>query len=122
MYRVALLLMVLSAGCATEPYWVKVAEPAREVRVHVVDSMLPHPRYGYALKGMAVRNADGTCDVFVLRHHATECVVAHEKKHCAGFDHPRFNELGVCEDLIPAAAFPFAAGIMRSPQFSWDRK
>lgn len=127
-----LLLILVMSGCASPPYWVKVAEPASTVRVTVVDAIMPDPRHGYGIKGLAVRNGDGSCDVYALRVHLSQCVVDHEKMHCAGYDHPDYEFLDVCRDLIPSWFAVSASGgngaaqawggpsLLATPLYPWD--
>lgn len=80
------LVLLLISGCAPVPYWEKVPDwpPPKEVRVHLLDTM-PWP-----VDGWATRNKDGTCDIFLRRAAPLrECVEAHERKHCEGWDHPK---------------------------------
>lgn len=130
----SVIVLLGLGGCASTPYWVKVGEPSTSVRVTIVDAMLPDPRHGYALKGRAVRNPNGTCDIDIVRVHLSQCVVDHERMHCAGYDHPDYEFLPVCRDLIPSWFLFSASGgssaaqawggpsILSTPQYPWDHK
>lgn len=88
--RAALIALAL-AGCANQPpYWEKhpTWELSGEVRVHYLSQM---PWRGY-VEGYTVRNKNGSCDVYVLRSALnTACVEAHERRHCEGWDHPKYK-------------------------------
>ena len=93
MRKPLIFLLALIAGCATDgPYWERIAEPRelKETRVHRVDSV-PLGKYHAEVDGWAVRNQDGSCDIFILRRAQNpSCVEAHERKHCEGWDHPKY--------------------------------
>ena len=79
-----LLLLLLLAGCAQTPYWVKTHEPVAHVATITVD----RPCGFSDVMGCAVR-ITGTVE---LKRGMTEaqrwCVLNHEKKHLAGYSHP----------------------------------
>ena len=88
--RFAIYLVVLLSGCATQTYWERVADPAKEVIVHTV-SVSPWPN----VQGWTVRDEKtGVCHILLVENTANRgCVLAHERKHCEGWDHPnhRYN-------------------------------
>ena len=88
--RLLVYLTVLLSGCASEPYWVRVAEPAHDVRVHTVNAS-PWPN----VQGWAVRDEKlGICHILIVSNTANHrCVEAHERMHCEVWDHPnhRYN-------------------------------
>jgi hypothetical protein len=83
-----LWLLLLITGCASEPYWVKDPDwVLKETVILRVDS-IPWPD----VQGWAIRDKKtGVCQILILRNVDNyECVLEHEKKHCDGYDHPKF--------------------------------
>ena len=83
MMLVALLVL---AGCATsEPYWIRVAEPVLLTDIRIVDK--PCGRADW----LACNNR--YTGVIQLQRGMREaqhwCVLEHEKKHLAGYNHPK---------------------------------
>ena len=79
------LLLTSAAGCATvSPYWVKVAEPV----AHTAILTVAEPCGRKDLDGCARRDTG----VIELRAGMDQmlrwCVLNHELKHLAGYDHP----------------------------------
>ena len=80
--RFAIYLVVLLAGCASDPYWRQTGEPIKNVVVRTVSGA---PYIG-AL-GWAERSGE-TCYVYISTAAPDKaCVERHERMHCAGFDH-----------------------------------
>ena len=79
------LILLLLAGCAQTPYWVKTHEPVAHVATITVNVPCGLPD----VMGCAARST-GTVE---LKRSMTEaqrwCVLNHEKKHLAGYSHPR---------------------------------
>lgn len=106
MRALILAAVITLAGCASEPYWVKVAEPAVDVLFFEVDNLgVDNPDV------VAFASRDGTrCSVVFRRGlgSARQCVIDHELKHCAGFDHPsnRGHDLA-CVSNAPLVNFGF---------------
>jgi len=83
------------SGCAAfsqPPYWVKTWEGALTVNVNYID--IP-PWQSERVAGWTVCDKPRRhCEVLVMRDAENrDCVVAHEYKHTAGYDHPadRYN-------------------------------
>lgn len=87
----SILIAICLSGCAA--YWQPVPgwEWNGQLQVEVVDYEI------YATPGdwgaHAERNKDGSCTVTILRSALIERekILAHEKMHCAGFDHPDYK-------------------------------
>jgi hypothetical protein len=83
-------LLVLLAGCASTPYWERTGDPAQKIVVHSVGGA-PWP----GVVGWA-QNEAGICHIYISRTAPNRaCVEAHERMHCAGFDHAR-GAMGQC--------------------------
>ena len=80
----AIVAAVLLAGCATvEPYWVRVYEPVAHTGTRVVDKPC-----GRAWAGCSSR-ATGVIQLWSgLDDSRRWCVLNHENKHLAGYNHP----------------------------------
>lgn len=86
-----MIAMILTAACFTvalfdlapaDSYdYEKLLDPV--IYVHVVDDLTGH--CGKVTQGCAVGNAE-TCDIYVGER-ASPNVIAHEKRHCYGWDH-----------------------------------
>jgi len=90
MERLALLVLVLLVGCASGPYWVRTTEfGPKEVHIHDI-GVSP---WGASVQGWTVRDpVTGICHIFVTSStHDRDCVVAHERRHCLGWDHPSYR-------------------------------
>lgn len=81
---IALVLLVLSA-CASAPYWYRVADPLPVDRIIEIDSILA--TWGAHVNGYAIRGEKGCTIIISTRVLDRERVLAHEKKHCDGFNH-----------------------------------
>ena len=83
------LALVFLAGCAQQPYW-EQTDPnwvSKDVQIQAVD-ILPWPE----VKGWAIRDQKtGICHVLIRTGVDRECVLAHEMKHCEGWDHPQYR-------------------------------
>lgn len=81
--RYLLLLLALS-GCAQGTYWVRAHEPVAHTKTVIVDKPCGRPN----LDGCNSRHTG----VIELRRGMSEakhwCVLEHEKKHLAGYNHP----------------------------------
>lgn len=90
--RIALLLLLLP-GCSAAPYWERAVDDSwalKETRVHRVDALAAGATWAH-VDGWAVRNKDGSCDIYIRAGAENPaCVEAHERKHCEGWDHPRY--------------------------------
>jgi hypothetical protein len=91
MRRTAIAAVLLLSGCATQPdYWEPTQEKDwtwKDTKVVVLDQ---NP-YANSANGWVHRNPKtGLCTVFILRRADYQCVLAHELKHCAGWDHPKY--------------------------------
>lgn len=89
---VGILVCLTLGGCAQTPYWERhpTWKLTGEVQTHYVDQV-PW-KYHPGIEGWAVRNADGSCDIYVKRSAENiDCVLAHERKHCEGWDHPKYR-------------------------------
>lgn len=101
--RYVLYLCVLLIGCASDPYWVRTGEPVTTIHVHYVGGA-PWPNVaGWTWRG------DGTaCDIYIVKTAPNiACIEAHERQHCAGYDHPRHDvdhNCGVLTELVERTA------------------
>lgn len=88
--KAALLCAVLLSGCATGEYWHKAHDALPVVNI----AAMPDMRFCVGnrdTQGCTIRLA-GQCMIF---YHADldgnaslkACVLSHERKHCAGYDH-----------------------------------
>lgn len=90
--RPTLIALSLLGGCATSPsdYWETTKEKDwvwKDTTVHVID----RSPYSKSVLGWVIRNPKtGMCTVFITRRADYDCVLAHELKHCAGWDHPKY--------------------------------
>lgn len=95
--RAALLVLVLVAGCAQPAYWEPVPgwQWNGEHRLVVTDFEMFSFAGGPEHTCYASRNKDGSCTIYCARKKfATadqKCVMEHELKHCAGWDHPQYR-------------------------------
>jgi hypothetical protein len=91
-----IVVALLLAGCASPPYWVKGHEglPREHIRtVDVVMSSWDSPGLG----GYVIRDFEtGTCHIMLKSGVNRDCVLAHERKHCAGYDHPDYRVGFIC--------------------------
>lgn len=90
------LLPLLLSACTTPIEHVAVAGwPVLEVREHVVANTVMRDRcaqyapVGVATMGCAEINIPArTCDIFLSADFPSAANAAHERLHCAGYDHP----------------------------------
>lgn len=81
---IGLVLVVLTA-CASKPYWYRVADPLPVERIIEVDTILA--TWGHHVNGYAIRGEKGCTIIISTRVLDHERVLAHEKKHCDGWNH-----------------------------------
>jgi hypothetical protein len=90
--RVLIALSVALAGCASPPYWVKQHEPMTALPIITVSAS----PWGPSIRGWVIRDPKTkTCQPIIVQG-ACEAVVAHELKHCAGYDHPDYRIAFTC--------------------------
>jgi hypothetical protein len=77
-----LLSCAVLGGCADQPYWHRNRPPATDITIRHVSGS-PNPR----VIGWAEITGGGTGCIIYLTPRADACVEAHERMHCAGFDH-----------------------------------
>lgn len=88
-----LALLLLLAGCASEPYWVRTHEPVPITSIRYVD--YPCDR----MVNACIRLRTGAVEI---RRGMTEaetwCALNHERKHAAGYSHPNHREGSFASD------------------------
>ena len=91
MNRLAMFGCLLAlSGCASGPeYWVLEHPPMPREQVIFADSI----GYGPYVEGYVKRLPEkDLCLIFVsTKARDRECVLAHERKHCAGWGHPHYK-------------------------------
>lgn len=89
-----LLLVILLSRCATTiPYWERTWEGALTTTTHVVAAS----PWGQEVKGWTVCDkVRRHCDIFIVSTADYECVKAHELRHAAGWDHPKYPRAFIC--------------------------
>ena len=98
----ALAACLAASGCASTPYWVQTHEPLRPLPEIVVSAS----HWGPGVQGWIVRDLKaGTCQPFIVAGVDRECVLAHELRHCAGFDHPGYLRAFIC-NAAAVSLFP----------------
>ena len=98
----ALAVCLDLSGCASTPYWVKVTEPLQALPPITVTAS----PWGPQIRGWVTRYPElGTCQPFIVEGSNYKCVLAHELKHCAGFDHPDYRYNLGC-NAAAASLFP----------------
>jgi hypothetical protein len=100
MRRALILLSSLAlAACASDPYWVKTWEGAREpVEVVVVDRLASNWTH---VHGWTVCDkAAGRCTIYVRSSADRACIEAHERRHAAGWDHPDYPVSFACTAAV----------------------
>jgi len=86
--RLAIVLLFLTAGCASPPYWERTWEGALTTRTHVID-ISP---YGPNVQGWTVCDkVRRHCDILIVSSVNRQCVEAHEMVHASGVDHPQYR-------------------------------
>lgn len=83
--RTAPLVALLLTGCASDPYWVYEHEPMLDEVIHTVSRSPWGTEQGWVIR------EGTTCHIFVVASADRECVLAHERKHCAGYGHPNYR-------------------------------
>ena len=82
----ALLAALLVSGCAApSAYWVRVHEPVAHTKTIFTDAPCGSTRFNGC-------NSRSTGVIWIRRgmtEAETWCALAHEKRHLAGYDHPR---------------------------------
>ena len=89
------MLSLIVSGCASVPseYWERTWEGALTTKTHVVGSS----PWGSEVKGWTVCDkAARKCDILIVDNADRECVEAHERRHAAGWDHPRYPRAFIC--------------------------
>jgi hypothetical protein len=90
------LLLIFLCGCASTPseYWERTWEGALTTRTHVVGAS----PWGPEVKGWTVCDkGKRDCDIYIVSNADYGCVKAHEMRHAAGFDHPRYPRAFICQ-------------------------
>lgn len=94
MKRLAIVAAMLS-GCASDPYWVRTVDftPNEIVIRSAGHSFSGGFNNADNVEGYSVRNMPpGACTIFIRDSVSNrECVIAHETKHCNGWDHPNYR-------------------------------
>jgi hypothetical protein len=96
MKRLIVLIAIAISGCASVPseYWERTWEGALTTTVHVVGAS----PWGPEVKGWTVCDkVKRHCDILIVQGAADrDCVEAHERRHAAGFDHPKYPRAFIC--------------------------
>lgn len=93
-----LALLLLSGCAASPPYWVH-ADPDWKA-VETVEHYLDVTGQSSSIQAWTFRDkSTSVCHIFIGRYVANrECVLAHEKRHCEGWDHPNYKLNMGCGD------------------------
>ena len=89
--RSLIYLIVLLSGCASVPsdtYWERTWEGALTTNIRLVTAS----PWGPEVKGWTVCDkAKRHCDILIVSNADRDCVEAHERRHAAGWDHPKYS-------------------------------
>ena len=97
-FFVAIVSLIFLSACAgvpaAGPYWVKTWAGASEP-AHVFEvSASP---WGPGVKGWtACDKAAGRCQILIVAGADRDCVLEHERRHVAGWDHPSYPRAFIC--------------------------
>ena len=101
MLRYAICLFVLLSGCASAPYWERTWEGAVTAPEIIFVNQSP---WGKGIQGWTVCNKiERKCQVMVVSGTNKDCVIAHEMRHVAGWDHPNYPRAFICNQVTFSA-------------------
>lgn len=94
-----LLPLLLLVGCASTPstpYWERTWEGALTTEFFVVGAS----PWGPWVQGWtACDKVKRHCDIFIVSTADYDCVKAHELRHAAGLDHPKYPRAFICSPI-----------------------
>ena len=94
MKRLIAVAVLILAGCASPPYWVQEHAPLLHEQIHVVGAS----PWGRDVQGWITRDpTTGTCHIFITAMADRDCVLRHERRHCAGEGHPHYRRGFICQ-------------------------